>query len=413
MHLLRLLVLLIALVLLWTGTVGWAVLSGVGRSALAPRDDPAAFLQAAVARAEAYNRGNLALVLLEDGEVLGSHYASAAGDPVDGTTVFPTASLSKWLTAWGVMQLVQDGAIDLDAPVGRYLTRWQLPDGEHDESEVTVRRLLSHTAGLTDGLGFADYGPDETVPPLVGSLRNPRASSGEPVSIEVGAPPGEGWRYSGGGYLILELLIEEVSGEPFPAFMRRRVFEPLGLVRATYGYLGDQPTATRLYDREGEPAPAYRYAARGATGLAASADDLVRFAQAQVGDAPGVETAAAMREPVGSSMGAPIWGLGTMLYAPTEDGDFVFGHDGANEPAINSAVRIHPETGDAIVVLVTGGPGLASDLGFEWVFWQTGVPDFLQAPRLIEAALPLWFTGVLALVLLVLGGAWWRRRRAA
>ena len=104
--------------------------------------------------------------------------------------------MSKWVTAVGVMQLVHQGRIDLDAPVARYLTRWTLPTSRFGLNGVTARRLLSHTAGLTDGLGFADYRLDERIPPLEESLRAPRASTGQPRAIAVAYEPGSRWQYS-------------------------------------------------------------------------------------------------------------------------------------------------------------------------------------------------------------------------
>jgi hypothetical protein len=109
-----------------------------------------------------------------------------------------------------------------------------------------------------------------------------------------------------------------------------------------------------------------------------------------------------MREAHGRLFGADIWGLGTMLYAPTAGGTFVFGHDGQNEPAINAAVRINPDNGDAIVVLTSGGRLLATRLASEWTYWQTGGPDFLVIGTAIrEAAIPLaagWLAAIVGVV---------------
>ncbi len=85
-----------------------------------------------------------------------------------------------------------------------------------------------------------------------------------------------------------------------------------------------------------------------------------------------------MRVPRGRELGADIWGLGTMLYAENGSGDFIIGHDGDNEPAINSAVEHRPATGDGIVILETGTPLLATEIAGEWVFWKTGKVDFLM-----------------------------------
>ena len=157
-------------------------------------------------------RGNAAFGLIEDGRLVAEHYASV-GDPVDRDTLFQVASMGKWITAWGVMRLVEHGKLDLDTPVSRYLTRWSLPDSEFDNDGVTVRRLLSHTAGLTDGLGYMGFPPGQAVEPLEASLSHAAdADPGTDGRTRVGVQPGSGFQYSGGGYTLLQLLIEEVSG---------------------------------------------------------------------------------------------------------------------------------------------------------------------------------------------------------
>ena len=140
----------------------------------------------------------------------------------------------------------------------------------------------------------------------------------------------------------------------------------------------------------------------------------MRYVQAQITPASipvGQHTLAAMRIPHGSLYGADIWGLGTILYAPTESGDFVYGHDGQNDPAINAAVRINPDTGDAFIALVSGGPSLATLLGFEWVYWQTGVPDVLGLGTVINNTIQLAAVGAGVILLLAIALAWWLRRR--
>ena len=82
-----------------------------------------------------------------------------------------------------------------------------------------------------------------------------------------------------------------------------------------------------------------------------------------------------------SQLGADIWGLGAMLYAPNASGSFVIGHDGQNGPAINTAARIDPATGNGIVILSTGHGSLATELAGEWVFWKTGNVDNLDFAR--------------------------------
>lgn len=404
-------------VFVWCVVLTGGALFGWWKQAIAPADDAQAFVQAAIRLIDAGNRGNTAVVLIEHG-VVSTEYYSTVADPIDRDTVFATASLSKWITALAVMKLVQQGKLDLDRPVEDYLTRWRLPESAFSSRDVTTRRLLSHRAGLVDGLGFGDYRLDETLPTLEQSLSNPRTSDGRPAAtIRVGVEPGSEFRYSGGGYLLLELLVEEISGVRFEAFVQREIFEPLGMQRSGYGDLASITRSAKSYYPDGQPAPIYHYASKAATGLGTSANDLAILARATLGsieDGPlTMETVASMRVAEASSMGVGIWGLGTILYAPTDDGDMVFGHDGVNEPAISATVRINPDTADAIVVLATGSKTLASQLGGEWVFWQTGLPDTLSIPAEIRRVMPWLIGGVSGIVLVTTIVVWRSRRRSA
>ena len=159
-------------------------------TSVAERSNHAEFFDWAVKEIDSKNSGTAALVLIEDGVVVHRFFANG----VDEQTLFATASFSKWITALAVMSLVEQNKVDLDAPVSNYLSRWQLPDSEFDNGEVTIRRLLSHTAGLTDGLGFGDYLSSELLPSLEEELSNPRASRGTEVAITVGLEPGNKFR---------------------------------------------------------------------------------------------------------------------------------------------------------------------------------------------------------------------------
>lgn len=400
----------------WTGIAGYGAFQGWWLRPIAPRGDTPAFMQAATTLAQAQSKGDLALVVMRQGAVFAELYAPSI-DPITRDTRFPLASMSKWVTAYGVMQLVQTGRLDLDAPVSKYLTQWQLPAGAFDAQQVTIRRLLSHTAGLTDGLGFGDYLPNESVPSLAETLRQPRGSSDSAVAITVGRPPGSEFRYSGGGYLILQAVVEDVTGMPFATWMQDSVLHPIGMHRATYEYLGALDNVARSFDERGVLAPTFRYAAAGATGLSASARDLIAFAQVQL--QPDSNSGAQlqrviidrMREPHGRKLGLDIWGLGVALYSPTASGAYVYGHDGSNAPAINTSMRINPDNGDAVIVLVTGNPTLASAIAGAWTRWQTGVPDFLSIDRAVRSAIVPWLLGLAAIAALW-GWRVVRRRRA-
>ena len=273
----------------WAGVFLAGTSEGWWRRPLAPRGDTAAFMTAADAMIREAAPGSLAFQLIEKGRPQDARYVST-GRPVDGDTRFQVASLSKWITAWGVMTLVEAGKVDLDAPVDTYLKRWKLPPSKFDNRQVTVRRLLSHTAGLTDGLGYGGFEPGKPIQSLPASLtRAADASPGRDGVVRVGKAPGAGWAYSGGGYTLMQLMIEDVTGESFEAYMQRAVLAPLGLSRSTFVLpeAGDANLAG-FHDADGRPAIHYRFTATAAASLYTSSNDLTRFIQAQL---PGPEGA--------------------------------------------------------------------------------------------------------------------------
>lgn len=409
----------LALVVIWGALVFAGLSEGWFRRPVAPPDDAQKFFAAAHDIAEQRNRGNIVLVLLEDGRIVGD-FAKSQGGPVNRRSLFQVASLGKWLTAWGVMALVEQGRVDLDAPVSTYLTRWQLPDSAFDADGVTVRRLLSHTAGLGDELGYDGFAtPDERQTLEASLTRAADASPGKSGEVLLTAEPGAQWRYSGGGYTLLQLLIEEVSGQPFASYMEDAVFAPLGMDRTTFDH--DRAIALGLAEHftpEGTTESPRWYTALAATSLFTTPEDLAQFQQAQAPQGRQQVLSQASLElietPHAAELGADIWGLGAMLYAPNNAGSFIIGHDGQNAPAINTAARIDPASGDGIVVLSTGTPLLATELAGEWVFWKTGNVDNLDFATAIPAALA-WLAGGLAAILVaaVLTAILMRRRRAS
>ena len=298
-RLIRFVLATLGVLVLWTAVVGFGLLEGWGRSPLAPRRDTQAFMNALVRQVETTRAGNVGIALIENGSVHAEHMSSV-GEPVDRDTVFQVASLSKWIAAWGVMALVEQGRFDLDAPISRYLTRWTLPETGFDNDGVTVRRLLSHTAGLTDGLGYAGFAPGAPVQTLEASLtRAADASPGASDRVQVGHPPGEKFDYSGGGYTLLQLLIEEVSGVTFEAYMQRAVFEPLGMHHSTFVW--DETRGFKLapsFDVDSTPTPYLRFTSLAATSLYTTVGDMTTFLQAHLPGARGEPSGAACSRPM-------------------------------------------------------------------------------------------------------------------
>ena len=366
--------LLILALLLWVGAVTAVALLTTEKISVTGTDS-ASLIDAAKTHS-ANHPGNLALVVIDDGRVDGTHFMSI-GRPVDADTLFQMASVSKWITAWGVMTLAESGKINLDAPASRYLRRWRLPPTNYDNDQVTVRRLLSHTAGLTDGLGYCGFAPGQPIQKLEASLTAAAdACLFTDGWVAVGARPG-GWQYSGGGFSMLQLMIEDVSGQPFADYMDAAVLKPLGMQRSTFRTRAQGATdVAEFFDSDGSPAQHFSYTAAGAASLYSSASDLAQFVNAH---RPGSDGAVAgrgvlspqslqtMAAPQAMLIGRPHWGLGVRLYAPSRANGYIIGHDGGNAPAVNTSVRLDPASGDAIIALSTGGTGMASQLASAWL----------------------------------------------
>ncbi len=143
---------------------------------------------------------------------------------VTDETRFKIASVSKTVTSYAVMQLVEQGKLDLDAPVNQYLTKWKIPQSEYGENKVTLRTLLSHTAGLT---GSNEYGYTEPLPSIDEALSM--------HDVKLKREPGTLFEYSEfTGHGICQLVIEEVTGMSFEEYMVTQVFEPLGMYQTDY-----------------------------------------------------------------------------------------------------------------------------------------------------------------------------------
>ena len=137
--------------------------------------------------------------------------------PVKPETIFQSGSMGKQFTATAVMMLVEEGKVALDDPLTKYF-----PDAPASWKEVTVRELLSHTAGFTDYPEKFDFRKDWTEDELLKVVE----------AIPLAYPPGTKWDYSNLGYLTLGLLIHHVTGEFYGDFLQQRIFQPLGMQTA-------------------------------------------------------------------------------------------------------------------------------------------------------------------------------------
>ena len=262
-------------------------------------------------------------------------------EPVTGRTLFQACSISKPVTAVAVMRLAQEGALDLDRDVNEYLTSWKVPANGSWQPRVTLRQLLSHTAGTTVH-GVEGYHRESKLPSLTQVLEGEAPVTTPPVRVS--ALPGVGFRYSGGGTTIVQQVLEDVVEQPFPKLMRELVLGPLGMGDSTY----EQPLpecrradAAVGHHADGTPLSGKwnAYAARAAAGLWTTPRDLCLLiieVQRAVRDGEGTllkrETAEEMLAPQpggAEGMFGGHMGMGFFLLGKGET--LRFGHGGDNE----------------------------------------------------------------------------------
>ena len=168
-----------------------------------------------------------AVLVARDGEVLldrGYGFANREWSvPNDGDTKFRLGSVTKQFTAVAIMLLNELGLVDLDAPVKTYL-----PDAPAAWDGVTVRHLLTHTAGVPNFTDFDDYGASKTLPATIDSLIG--RFRDRPLDFQ----PGEGWSYSNSGYILLTAIVEKASGRSYADFVAETLFQPLGMADSGY-----------------------------------------------------------------------------------------------------------------------------------------------------------------------------------
>ena len=313
-----------------------------------------------VVRAEMQKRRipGLSLAIIQDGKIVkatGYGVTEKGGDaPVTTSTLFQAGSISKPVSALGALRLVEQGKLALDEDVNTKLVTWKVPENEFTkEKKVTLRGLLSHTAGLTVH-GFPGYATDEPVPTLVQVLDGAKPANTRPIRVDI--LPGSKWRYSGGGYTVMQQMIIDVTGKPFPQFMQEAVLGPLGMEESTF----EQPlpaekaklTATgHLQDRSLVKGKWHIYPEMAAAGLWTTPSDLSRFAigvqEALAGQSDKTLSQKMTRQMLteekdNDGLGVFLEGSGSTLR---------FGHGGRDE-GFDARLIAYAETGQGAAIMI-------------------------------------------------------------
>lgn len=313
-------------------------------------------------RMKELNVPGVSVAIIHNGKIewaRGFGVRSIGGPPVNPETMFQAGSISKPIAAMACLRLVQQDKVSLDTDVNTYLTSWKFPgDPVAQGKPITLRELLTHTGGTTVH-GFPGYASNEPVPTVIQVLNGEKPANTPAIRSE--AAPGARWNYSGGGYTIMQLVMLDITKEPFPKLLHDTVLAPIGMTRSTY----EQPLPENLrenaatpYRSDGKPVEggAHTYPEMAAAGLWTTPSDILKYSLEVVnsldGKANHVLSAAMTKQMLTSGMGN--WGLGLQIGGTASDP--WFSHGGVNEGFVN-IFYMFEKNGDGAAVMTNGDNG--------------------------------------------------------
>lgn len=312
-------------------------------------------------RMEFYKVPGVSIAVVENGNIKwakGYGYANTkTGTKVDANTLFQAGSISKPLAALSALKLVEEGRLDLNKNVNSYLKDWQIADNKFTETEkVTLKRLLTHTAGTTVH-GFPGYQQTNNFPNIIDVLNG----EGNTAKVEVDTIPGSLWRYSGGGYTIMEKVVEDVSGLALENYMSKHILSKMGMKNSTYEQPISQSFQTNIsaaYDGRGQLIKGLwnNYPEQAAAGLWTTPTDLALYCIEIQNILKGKKDGVLTHVTVGKMLTKHNndWGLGPSI--ENEKDDLIFGHGGKNAGFTND-MKAYAYKGNAVIVMTNADNG--------------------------------------------------------
>lgn len=282
----------------------------------------------------------------------------ASGRRVTEDTRFQSGSISKSVTAMAAMSLVQAGKLSLDEDVNLRLAAWKVPENNFmAQRKVTLRGLLSHTAGIS-GHGFHGYAAGKAMPSLLELLDGKAPANSAPVRVE--SVPGSAWKYSGGGYEITQLLLTETTREPFELFVQHAVLDKIGMSHSAFVLPAKWETAaSSAYLADGSEVPGkwHRYPEMAAASLWTTPSDLARFVIEIQRSAAGLSNKVLSQKTMNEMLtpGIEDFGLGLFLGEKT-DARKNFYHGGGNE-GFRNMMFAYTSTGQGAIVMTNSDNG--------------------------------------------------------
>ncbi len=285
---------------------------------------------------------------------------------VSENILFEAGSTTKFLTAAAVLHMVGKGLIDLDEDINNKLKDWKIPDNEFTEHEkVTLRRLLSHRSGLNrPNGGFSFEG--SVSPSVIQVLKGESPAENDPAAV--GFVPGSNWNYSNIGFVVIQKLLQDVTGEKYADIMQKTVFNPAGMKISTFDqqYTEEKySNRARPHDTKGEPKDWFiQENAVGHGGLWTTPSDLARFTieimKSFKSSSDKILSQKSQEEMFKKEMEFPpkqffgITGQGLGVFIIDDEENMYFTHPGTNNPGAVCALIGNPESGDGAVIMSNG-----------------------------------------------------------
>jgi CubicO group peptidase (beta-lactamase class C family) len=315
---------------------------------------------------ELYKIPALSIAVIENYKIVWvkAYGATDAGtsEPVTTKTLFQAGSISKPVAAVGALSLVEKGKLALDENVNQKLKSWRVPENEFTKTEkVTLRRIMSHTAGLTIH-GFPGYDVDAPVPTLVQIFDGEKPANTEPIRVDL--VPGTQERYSGGGITIEQQLVMDVTGKPFPEFMRANVLEKIGMMDSSYAQplpaeLAARAAAGTFADGKAVHGRWHIYPEMAAAGLWTTPTDLAKFA-IEVARSEQGKANHLLSEEMTKTMLTPVMGESGLGFFLDKRNPGQFGHGGADE-GFQALLTMNANSGNGVAIMANSDNGNAAE----------------------------------------------------
>ncbi len=315
-------------------------------------------------RMKHYNVPGVSIALINDEKIeWAKGYGYFSNDSIykiDTNTLFQAASISKPVTAFAALQLIEKGQLDLDGDINNFLKSWQIPGNRFTQQQnVTTRMILSHSSGLTVH-GFDEvYNTHEKMPTVIEILEGKPPIKSKPVIVDT--LPGSVWRYSGGGYTVIQLAVMDITNDDFADYLNKNILSQIGMKNSTFevplpekywsnASFGNDPNGNVIKNKWNN------YPQLAAAGLWTNPSDLARFAieiqNSYLGKSNKIISQKMTREMLTKNMGS--WGLGFNIDGQSDS--LSFSHGGSNE-GFNCNMFAFASMGKGIVVMTNSDNG--------------------------------------------------------